>query len=167
MRKDVGHENVCYIHVTLVLARDVKELKTSHSQRQGMKSIGIRRTRSSAGPTGYNDDVKDKSLFCDRTGPVVRPNAEHLESADAGQRGLTIHSQTSSLARSARLRSGATGGQHQSLTEESGSASSAVRRPPGRVYSIVESSTTRHQARRQGERLDASDSLRTRSVSKS
>jgi CTP synthase len=85
MRKDVGHENVCYIHVTLVpwleTSSELKTKPTQHSVKE-LKSIGIQPDaivcRSDRMIT---DDVKDKiSLFCDtdRDAVVSALNAETI-----------------------------------------------------------------------------------------
>jgi CTP synthase len=70
LKKDLGHENVCYIHVTLVpyleTSQELKTKPTQHSVKE-LKSIGIQPDaivcRSDRAITG---DVKDKiALFCD------------------------------------------------------------------------------------------------------
>jgi CTP synthase len=70
LKKDLGHENVCYIHVTLVpfleTSRELKTKPTQHSVKE-LKSIGIQPDaivcRSDRPIT---KDVKEKiSLFCD------------------------------------------------------------------------------------------------------
>lgn len=70
LKKDLGHENVCYIHVTLVpwleTSRELKTKPTQHSVKE-LKSIGIQPDaivcRSDRPIT---KDVKDKiALFCD------------------------------------------------------------------------------------------------------
>ncbi|MHB8893862.1 MAG: CTP synthase [Candidatus Geothermincolia bacterium] len=70
LKKDLGHENVCYIHVTLVpyleTSRELKTKPTQHSVKE-LKSIGIQPDaivcRSDRPLT---NDVKDKiALFCD------------------------------------------------------------------------------------------------------
>ena len=85
MRKDVGHENVCYIHVTLVpwleTSSELKTKPTQHSVKE-LKSIGIQPDaivlRSDRMIT---DEVKDKiALFCDtdREAIVSAVNAETI-----------------------------------------------------------------------------------------
>jgi CTP synthase len=70
LKKDLGHENVCYIHVTLVpyleTSHELKTKPTQHSVKE-LKSIGIQPDaivcRSDRPLTS---DVKDKiALFCD------------------------------------------------------------------------------------------------------
>jgi CTP synthase len=70
LKKDLGHENVCYIHVTLVpwleTSRELKTKPTQHSVKE-LKSIGIQPDaivcRSDRPITS---EVKDKiALFCD------------------------------------------------------------------------------------------------------
>jgi CTP synthase len=70
LKKDLGHENVCYIHVTLVpyleTSQELKTKPTQHSVKE-LKSIGIQPDaivcRSDRPIT---NDVKDKiALFCD------------------------------------------------------------------------------------------------------
>lgn len=85
MKKDIGHENVFYIHVTLVpfleTSRELKTKPTQHSVKV-LKSIGIQPDaivcRSDRMIT---DDVKDKiALFCDtdREAVVSAVNAESI-----------------------------------------------------------------------------------------
>jgi len=85
LKKDVGHENVCYIHVTLVpyllTSREQKTKPTQHSVKE-LKSLGIQPDaivcRADRTITG---DVKDKiSLFCDtdREAVVSAVNADSI-----------------------------------------------------------------------------------------
>jgi CTP synthase len=70
LKKDIGHENVCYIHVTLVpyleTSKELKTKPTQHSVKM-LQSLGIQPDaivlRSDRHIT---DEVKDKiALFCD------------------------------------------------------------------------------------------------------
>ncbi len=85
LKKDLGHENICYIHVTLVpwleTSREMKTKPTQHSVKE-LKSIGIQPDvivcRSDRPIT---KDVKEKiSLFCDTDVEAVvsAPNAETI-----------------------------------------------------------------------------------------
>ena len=85
LRKELGHENVCYVHVTLVpwleTSQEMKTKPTQHSVKE-LKSIGIQPDaivcRSDRPITG---DVKDKiALFCDtdREAVVSAVNAETI-----------------------------------------------------------------------------------------
>jgi CTP synthase len=85
LKKDLGHENVCYIHVTLVpyleTSQELKTKPTQHSVKE-LKSIGIQPDaivcRSDRPITG---DLKDKiSLFCDtdREAVVSAVNADTI-----------------------------------------------------------------------------------------
>ncbi len=85
LKKDLGHENVCYIHVTLVpyleTSSELKTKPTQHSVKE-LKSIGIQPDaivcRSDRPIT---DDVKDKiALFCDtdRAAVVSAMNASTI-----------------------------------------------------------------------------------------
>jgi CTP synthase len=85
LKKDLGHENVCYIHVTLVpyleTSQELKTKPTQHSVKE-LKSIGIQPDaivcRSDRPITG---EVKDKiALFCDtdREAVVSAVNAPTL-----------------------------------------------------------------------------------------
>jgi len=70
LKKDLGHENVCYIHVTLVpyleTSQELKTKPTQHSVKE-LKSIGIQPDAIVCrSDRPINDDVKDKiALFCD------------------------------------------------------------------------------------------------------
>lgn len=85
MKNDIGHENVFYIHVTLVpyleTSRELKTKPTQHSVKE-LKSIGIQPDAivcRSDHP--INDEVKDKiSLFCDteREAVVSALNADSI-----------------------------------------------------------------------------------------
>jgi len=85
LRKELGHENVCYVHVTLVpwleTSQELKTKPTQHSVKE-LKSLGIQPDaivcRSDRPITG---DVKDKiALFCDtdREAVVSAVNAETI-----------------------------------------------------------------------------------------
>ena len=85
LRKELGHENVCYVHVTLVpwleTSQEMKTKPTQHSVKE-LKSLGIQPDaivcRSDRPITG---DVKDKiALFCDtdREAVVSAVNAETI-----------------------------------------------------------------------------------------
>ncbi|MDD5448375.1 MAG: CTP synthase [Actinomycetota bacterium] len=85
LKKDIGHQNVFYIHVTLVpyleTSRELKTKPTQHSVKE-LKSIGIQPDaivcRSDRQIT---DGVKDKiALFCDteREAVVSAVNAESI-----------------------------------------------------------------------------------------
>jgi len=85
MKKDLGHENVCYIHVTLVpwleTSRELKTKPTQHSVKE-LKSIGIQPDAIVCrSDRPINGDVKDKiALFCDteREAVVSAVNAETI-----------------------------------------------------------------------------------------
>ena len=70
LKKDLGHENVCYIHVTLVpwleTSRELKTKPTQHSVKE-LKSIGIQPDAIVCRSDRHiTEDVKDKiALFCD------------------------------------------------------------------------------------------------------
>jgi len=70
LKKDIGHENVFYIHVTLVpyleTSRELKTKPTQHSVKE-LKSLGIQPDAIVCrSDRPINDGVKDKiSLFCD------------------------------------------------------------------------------------------------------
>ncbi|PKQ28164.1 MAG: CTP synthase [Candidatus Anoxymicrobium japonicum] len=70
LRKDLGHENVCYIHVTLVpyleTSAELKTKPTQHSVKE-LKSIGIQPDAIVCRcDRQITDDVRDKiALFCD------------------------------------------------------------------------------------------------------
>lgn len=85
LKKDVGHQNVCYIHVTLVpwleTSRELKTKPTQHSVKE-LKSIGIQPDAIVCrSDRAINGDVKDKiALFCDtdREAVVSAVNAETI-----------------------------------------------------------------------------------------
>ncbi len=76
LKKDVGHENVCYIHVTLVpwleTSQELKTKPTQHSVKE-LKSIGIQPDAIVCrSDRPINNDVKDKiALFCDTDAEAV------------------------------------------------------------------------------------------------
>ena len=85
IRYDVGKENVCYIHVTLIpylrMSKEIKTKPTQHSVKE-LRSIGIQpdvivcRTEQE-----LSDDVKGKiALFCnvDKEAVVQNLDARHL-----------------------------------------------------------------------------------------
>ena len=85
LKKDVGHENVCYIHVTLVpwleTSRELKTKPTQHSVKE-LKSIGVQPDAIVCRSDRHiNGDVKDKiALFCDtdREAVVSAVDAESI-----------------------------------------------------------------------------------------
>jgi CTP synthase len=85
LKKDLGHENVFYIHVTLVpflqTSQELKTKPTQHSVKE-LKSIGIQPDAIVCrSDRPINDDVKDKiALFCDtdREAVVSVVNAETI-----------------------------------------------------------------------------------------
>ncbi len=70
LKKDLGHDNVCYIHVTLVpwleTSRELKTKPTQHSVKE-LKSIGIQPDAIVCRSDRHiTEEVKDKiALFCD------------------------------------------------------------------------------------------------------
>ncbi|MBU4173505.1 MAG: CTP synthase [Actinobacteria bacterium] len=85
LKKDIGHENVFYIHVTLVpyleTSRELKTKPTQHSVKE-LKSLGIQPDAIVCrSDRPINDGVKDKiSLFCDtdREAVVSAVNASSI-----------------------------------------------------------------------------------------
>jgi CTP synthase len=85
LKKDLGHENVCYVHVTLVpwleTSRELKTKPTQHSVKE-LKSIGIQPDAIVCrSDRQINGDVKDKiALFCDtdREAVVSAVNAQTI-----------------------------------------------------------------------------------------
>ena len=85
LKKDIGHENVFYIHVTLVpyleTSRELKTKPTQHSVKE-LKSLGIQPDAIVCrSDRPINDAVKDKiSLFCDtdREAVVSAVNASSI-----------------------------------------------------------------------------------------
>lgn len=85
LKNDVGHDNVFYIHVTLVpyleTSRELKTKPTQHSVKE-LKSIGIQPDAIVCrGDRPIGDEVKDKiALFCDteREAVVSAINAESI-----------------------------------------------------------------------------------------
>lgn len=85
LKKDLGHENVCYVHVTLVpwleTSRELKTKPTQHSVKE-LKSIGIQPDAIVCrSDRPINGDVKDKiALFCDtdREAVVSAVNAQTI-----------------------------------------------------------------------------------------
>ncbi len=85
MRKDIGHENVCYVHVTLVpwleTSQELKTKPTQHSVKE-LKSIGIQPDAIVCRcDRMITDDVRDKiALFCDtdREAVVSAINADTI-----------------------------------------------------------------------------------------
>ncbi|MBN2167929.1 MAG: CTP synthase [Actinobacteria bacterium] len=85
LKNDVGHDNVFYIHVTLVpflvTSRELKTKPTQHSVKE-LKSIGIQPDAIVCrADRPINDEVKDKiALFCDteREAVVSAINAESI-----------------------------------------------------------------------------------------
>jgi CTP synthase len=85
LKKDLGHENVCYVHVTLVpwleTSRELKTKPTQHSVKE-LKSIGVQPDAIVCrSDRQINGDVKDKiALFCDtdREAVVSAVNAQTI-----------------------------------------------------------------------------------------
>jgi CTP synthase len=85
LKKDLGHENVCYVHVTLVpwleTSRELKTKPTQHSVKE-LKSLGIQPDAIVCrSDRQINGDVKDKiALFCDtdREAVVSAVNAQTI-----------------------------------------------------------------------------------------
>ena len=164
LKKDLGHENVFYIHVTLVpyleTSRELKTKPTQHSVKE-LKSIGIQPDAIVCrSDRPISQDVKDKiSLFCDtdREAVVSAVNAETiyevpLALAEEGlDRYIAKHLGLREPRAGPRRVAGA-GRQHQ---EPEGRGQSRyrgqVRRPPRRVHQHSrEPYPRRYQARREG-----------------
>ncbi len=83
MRKDVGRNNVCYVHLTLLPyisgAEELKTKPTQHSVKE-LRSIGIQPDALICrSDTPISDSIREKlSLFCDVDGEAVIP----LETVD-------------------------------------------------------------------------------------
>ena len=80
MRKDVGRNNVCYVHLTLLpyiaAAEELKTKPTQHSVKE-LRSIGIQPDALICrSDTPISDTIREKlSLFCDVDGEAVIPLA--------------------------------------------------------------------------------------------